>query len=161
MGQAEVTVTIEAPVEKVFDFVDEPSNTPRFMRGISRYDPVGSTRTGLGAVYASIAVIVGREFDVELEVTGWRQNEMLTAASRKGPKTRGTWRFEKIDEGTTEATLLYEYDLPMVFRFVPGVNSIIEGDLRKSLAQLRTLVEAEALKGAPKKPRSGAKRRAK
>ena len=159
MGQAEVTVTIKAPIETVFDFVDEPSNTPRFMRGISRYEPVGARRTGKGAIYASTAVIVGRDFDVELEVTGWKRNEMLRAVSRKGPKTRGTWHFRALDDGSTDATLLYEYDLPIVFRFVPGVNGIIEGDLRKSLAKLRTLVEAEARKGAGPKPRSSPRRR--
>jgi len=146
VNQVEVTVTIKGPVEKVFDFVNEPSNTPRFMRGISRYDPVGRKRTGKGAIYASTAVIAGRDFDVELEVTVWKENEMLVAVSRKGPKTRGTWRFEEFDDGTTDATLLYEYDLPVVFRFVPGVNGIIEGNLQKSLAKLKTMVEAEAKK---------------
>jgi len=160
VGQAEVTVTIKAPVDTVFAFVDEPSNTPRYMRGISRYDPVGPRRTGKGAIYASTAVIVGRDFDVELEVTAWKRNEMLKAVSRKGPRTRGTWHFKAVEDGATDATLLYEYDLPMVFRFVPGVNGMIEGDLRKSLAKLRTLVEAEASKGASARPRGGVKRRA-
>ena len=141
-------MTIKAPAAQVFEFVNEPSNTPRFMRGISRYDPVGSKRTGKGAVYASTAVIAGRDFDVELEVTGWKQDELIVAVSRKGPKTRGTWRFEEFDDGTTDATLLYEYDLPIVFRFVPGVNGIIEGNLEKSLAKLKTMLEAPA-----KKPR--------
>ena len=148
MSQAEVTVSIAAPLERVFEFVNEPSNTPRFMRGISRYDPVGEQRTGKGAVYASTAVIAGRDFNVELEVTGWKQNELLVAVSRKGPKTRGTWSFEEFDDGTTDATLVYEYELPMVFRFVPGVNGMIEGDLRKSLAQLKSMVEAAAKKPA-------------
>ena len=161
MGQAEVTVTIRAPIERVFDFVDEPSNTPRFMRGITRYDPVGPRRNVKGAVYASTAVIVGRAFDVELEVTGWKRHEMLKAVSRRGPKTSGTWRFAKAGDDSTDATLLYEYDLPLVFRFVPGVSAIIEGDLRKSLAKLRTLVEAEARKRPAAKPRSGARTRPK
>ncbi|MFN2464251.1 MAG: SRPBCC family protein [Candidatus Dormibacteria bacterium] len=146
MSQAEVTVTIKAAPSTVFDFVNEPANTPRFMRGIRRYDPVGSKRTGKGAVYASTAVVAGKDFDVELEVTGWKRNELIRAKSRKGPRTQGTWTFEEFDDGTTDATLLYEYDLPMVFRFIPGVNGMIEGDLKKSLARLKTLVESEAKK---------------
>ncbi|GAC1576086.1 MAG: hypothetical protein NVS3B24_05460 [Candidatus Dormibacteria bacterium] len=146
MSTAEVTVTIKAPIRAVFDFVDEPSNTPRFMRGISRYEPLGKKRTGKGAVYGSTAVIAGRDFDVELEVTEWKRDELLVAVSRKGAKTRGAWRFEEFDDGTTDATLTYDYDLPMVFRFVPGVNGMIEGDLKKSLANLKKMVEAETKK---------------
>jgi uncharacterized protein YndB with AHSA1/START domain len=147
-SKASVTVTIKAPVTQVFNFVAEPSNTPRFMRGITRYDPVGKKRTGKGAAYSSTAVIAGRDFDVELEVTAWDDDERIVAVSRKGPKTRGTWTFEEFDDGTTDATLVYEYELPMVFKLVPGVNGMIERDLAKSLEQLRKLIEMEAKKPA-------------
>lgn len=144
MSEAEVTVTIKAPARAVFDFIAEPSNTPRFMNGISRYDPIGAKSKGKGARFASTAVIVGRDFDVELEVTSWKDGEMMVATSRKGPKTRGTWHFEDFEDGTSDATLLYEYELPMVFKFVPGVNGIIRGNLEKSLQKLKRLVEAAA-----------------
>jgi uncharacterized membrane protein len=150
MSEAEVTVTIRAPASAVFDFVAEPSNTPRFMNGISRYDPIGAQRRGKGARFASIAVVAGRDFDVELEVTSWKDGEMMVATSRKGPKTRGSWRFEDFDDGTSDATLLYEYELPMVFKFVPGVNGIIRGNLEKSLQKLKRMVEAQT--GKPSRP---------
>jgi uncharacterized membrane protein len=171
LSDAEVTVTIKAPATAVFDFVAEPSNTPRFMNGITRYDPVGAKRKGKGAVFASTAVVAGKDFDVELEVTAWKDGEMMVATSRKGPKTRGTWHFQEFDDGTTDATLLYEYELPMVFKFVPGVNGIIRGNLEKSLKNLKRLVEAEvkpakkpaakkaAAKKAPSKAASGAKKK--
>jgi len=154
MSDAEVTVTIQAAARTVFDFVAEPSNTPRFMNGITRYDPIGSRRAGKGARFASVAVVAGKPFDVELEVTSWKDGEMMGATSRKGPKTRGTWQFEDYDDGTSDATLLYEYELPMVFKFVPGVNGIIRGNLEKSLRKLKKLVEADA-KGARPAPRKG------
>ncbi|MDQ6748792.1 MAG: SRPBCC family protein [Candidatus Dormibacteraeota bacterium] len=150
MSEAEVTVTIKAPARAVFDFVAEPSNTPRFMNGISRYDPIGAQTRGKGARFASTAVVAGKDFDVELEVTAWKDGEMMVATSRKGPKTRGTWHFEEFDDGTTDATLLYEYALPMVFKFVPGVNGIIRGNLERSLKNLKKMVEE-----ASKKPSKG------
>jgi uncharacterized membrane protein len=144
MSQAEVTVTVKAPAQAVFDFIAEPSNTPRFMNGITRYDPIGTKRRGKGARFDSRAVVAGKIFDVELEVTSWKDGEMMVATSRKGPKTRGSWHFEDFDDGTSDATLLYEYELPMVFKFVPGVNGIIRGNLEKSLQKLKKLVEADA-----------------
>jgi uncharacterized membrane protein len=156
VSKANVTVTIKAPVDSAFDFVAEPSNTPRFMTGITRYEPIGEKRRGKGARFDSRAVVVGKAFDVELEVTGWKDNERMVATSRKGPRTQGTWSFEEFDDGTTDVTLLYEYDLPMVFRFVPGVNGIIEANLEKSLLKLKKLVEAET--GGKKAPRSPARR---
>lgn len=148
MRKANVTVTIKAPVEAAFDFVAEPSNTPRFMSGITKYEPISGKSRGKGARFDSRAVVAGKHFDVELEVTSWRENERMVAISRKGPRTQGTWGFEEFDDGTTDVTLLYEYELPMIFKFVPGVNGIIEGNLEKSLQKLKRLVEAGA-----KKPR--------
>jgi hypothetical protein len=83
---------------------------------------------------------------------------MMVATSRKGPKTRGSWSFEEFDDGTTDATLLYEYELPMVFKFVPGVNGIIRGNLEKSMQKLKRLVEAETRARAPRGAKSGLKK---
>jgi uncharacterized membrane protein len=156
VARATVTVTVRAPVAAAFDFVAEPSNTPRFMTGITRYEPMGGQSRGKGARFDSRAVVVGKAFDVELEVTDWKENEVMVATSRKGPKTQGTWAFEEFDDGTTDVTLLYEYELPMVFRFVPGVNGIIEANLEKSLQKLKKLLEAEGGKKAPARARKAA-----
>jgi uncharacterized membrane protein len=158
MGEAEVTVTIRAPAAQVFEFIADPSNTPRFFSGITRHDPIGVKSRGKGARFASTAVVAGKAFDVELEVTAWKEGQMMVSTSRKGLKTRGSWRFEDCDDGTSDATMLYEYELPMVFKFVPGVNGIIRSNLEKSLQTLKRMVEAEgartrkrATKAAPKK----------
>jgi uncharacterized protein YndB with AHSA1/START domain len=158
VAEATVTVTIKASGQRVFDFVAEPSNTPRFMNGITRYDPIGAKSRGKGARFDSRAVVAGKNFDVELEVTAWKDGEMMVATSRKGPKTRGSWSFEEFDDGTTDATLLYEYELPMVFKFVPGVNGIIRGNLEKSMQKLKRLVEAETRARAPRGAKSGLKK---
>ena len=143
MSKTTVTVTVKAPLEAAFDFVAEPSNTPRFMTGITKYEPIGGKSRGKGARFDSRAVVVGKAFDVELEVTDWKENEVMVATSRKGPKTQGTWAFEEFDDGTTDVTLHYEYELPMVFKFVPGVNGIIHANLEKSLLKLKKLLESE------------------
>jgi uncharacterized membrane protein len=150
MGRATVTVTIEASIEAAFDFVAEPANTPRFMSGITRYEPIGDRSRGKGARFDSRAVVAGKHFDVELEVTEWKDNQRMVATSRKGPRTEGTWSFEEFDDGSTDVTLLYEYELPIIFRFVPGVNGIIEGNLVKSLQKLKKLIEADT-KRAPRR----------
>jgi uncharacterized membrane protein len=146
VGEAEVTVTIKAPAAQVFEFIADPSNTPRFMSGITRYDPIGSKDRGKGARFASTAVVAGKAFEVELEVTAWKDGAMMVATSRKGLKTRGSWRFEDFDDGTSDATMLYEYELPIVFKFVPGVNGIIRTNLEKSLHTLKRMVEADTAK---------------
>lgn len=159
MGEAEVTVTIKAPAARVFEFIADPSNTPRFMNGITRYDPIGGQTRGKGARFASTAVVVGRAFDVELEVTAWKDGEMMVATSRKGLRTRGTWRVVDFDDGTSDATMLYEYELPLVFKFVPGVNGIIHGNLEKSLQKLKRMVEAEAANTRKKATRAAPRKK--
>jgi len=154
VNRAEATITINASAEECFEVVDDHDKTPRFMVGIKRYDPVGAKERGKGAVFLTVADIAGRKVESEVVCTTWVRNRKLVGTSRTGPKTRGSWTFEEFDDGTTDVTLTNEYELPGMFRLIPGVNGIVERAMAQSLRNLKRMVEAEA---SSKKKRRGAK----
>lgn len=156
MGRADVTVTVKASVDQAFAFVADPANTTRFMKGMKTYRPITAKDRGKGARFATVIEIAGKKFESELETTAYVEGERIVGESRSGPKTRGTWIFEEYDDGTTDVTMQWEYELPGVFRFVPGAGGIVEKGMEDSLKKLRTLIEAEASK-ATRKPAAKSK----
>jgi len=151
-----VTVTVKAPAGDCFDFVADPKNTTRFMVGMKSYKPVGRKDRGKGAKFATVVDVAGKTFDSELETVEFVPGERIVGVSRSGPKTRGTWSFEEYDDGTTDVSMRWEYDLPGVFRFVPGAGGFVDRAMAESLKRLKKLIEAESGKarktGARKKP---------
>lgn len=146
MNRAEATITINASAEECFEYVDDHDKTPKFMVGVKRYDPIGKKERGKGAVFLTVADIAGRKIESEVVCTAWVRNKKLVGTSRTGPKTRGSWSFEEFDDGTTDVTLTNEYDLPGIFRLIPGVGGIVERAMQQSLRNLKRQVEAEARK---------------
>ena len=151
MRDVELTVTVEAGSAACFAFIADHTNTPRFMRGIKRYEPIGSKSQGKGARFVTVAQVAGRNIESELEITGWSDGKQMVASSVKGPKTRGSWTFAARDDSSTDITLKYEYEVPGILRLIPSkvVEATIEGELKKSLGQLKKLIEAEGRRPSP------------
>jgi uncharacterized membrane protein len=141
-------VTIQATPSRCFDYVAEPGNIPRFMAGIKRNEPLSEQTTGRGARFHSVAVVAGREIEAELEMTTWQAPRKMVVTSVEGPSTRGTWTFADTEDGATEVHLKYEYELPMMFRVLPGgvVRGTIEKGLEQSLEKLKQQVEGSITK---------------
>ena len=149
MSRAEVMVSVKATAAECFEFVDDHRNTPRFMVGIRSYDPLTKKARGKGARFLSVTVLAGKTIESEVECTTWVRHRKIVGTARSGPKIRGSWTFEEYDDGTTDVTLLNEYELPTVLRFIPGVGGVVERGMDQSLKKLKRLVEAETRKKKP------------
>ena len=146
MQQIEVSVTVRATPAECFAVVADPANVPRYMSGVKTYEPLTADSRRKGARFHSVAVIAGKSFEVEMEITSWKEGERIVATAVKGPKTQGSWTIEEYDDGTCDVLLLHEYELPGVFRLLPSgpINASIKRELEKSLERLRKLIEASA-----------------
>ncbi|HEV3231443.1 MAG TPA: SRPBCC family protein [Candidatus Dormibacteraeota bacterium] len=144
MRSIEVTVTIAAGARTCFDFLADPANVTRYMSGITSYEPAGVRTEGRGARFRSVAEIAGRRFPAVLEITEWVDGERIVATAVEGVRTQGSWTLEEFDDGTTDVTLLHEYELPGAFRLLPSgpVNAGIRRELERSLDRLKKLIEA-------------------
>jgi uncharacterized membrane protein len=155
LNRAEAVVTIKADAATCFDFVTDPANVPGFMAAITRYEPQGAQTTGKGARFDSVADIAGRKFETVLVITDWKDCERMAVTSSGGLKLKASWLFEEFDDGTTDVTLVNEYEPPGVFRLMGGmVRGTVENATAQSLERLKRQVEATVKKAAPRK-RSG------
>jgi uncharacterized membrane protein len=142
LNRAEATITIKADCGRCFEYVTDPVNVPRFMAAITRYEPQTEKQRGKGARFDSVAEIAGRRFETVLVISDWKEGERMAVASNGSLKLQSSWIFEQFDDGTTDVTLVNEYEPPGIFKLMGGlVRSAVEKGTEQSLDDLKRQVE--------------------
>ena len=141
------TIRIDAPPERVFDFVDEWRNATRYLRRLVRWEPIDPERASeVGAIYR-VGIQAGpTRLDGKIEVTDYARPERIHIRSVDGPGVTGGWTFDGDEDGTV-VVLDATYDLPGGFagRLVGSfISRHGQRDLDLSLAELKRLVESAA-----------------
>lgn len=138
------SIVIDAPVERVYNFMDDPCNLPLFWPSMIEAHP-----TSLGANG-------GKNFDWEYKMVGLRvhgasevteriPNKRMVTASRKGIESTFTWDYTA-EGDKTHLDLHVEYNIP-----IPLLGQLAEAVIRKSneheadvmLANMKALLEGK------------------
>jgi uncharacterized membrane protein len=152
MGHITISEDIAAPVDAVFDYVDEHSNTTRYMKDLTKWKPVGPNSHGKGAKFAVAMKAGPMTLSSVVDITTWTENAAIGWTSVEGFKQKGKWTFAPRGDGTT-ATFDMEYELPggIAGRMVSRVaEPIVRGNIEQSVRNLRSQVEKSARKPASK-----------
>lgn len=148
MGHITISETISVPVEAVFGYVDDYRNTTKYMKGLSKWAPVGSTVHGKGAQF-EVAMKAGpMTLSSVVDITTWTENRTIAWKSTDGFKQTGKWSFKSKGTGA-EATFDMEYELPggiagrMVSR---AAEPMVRSNLEQSVRALKQHLEKSAKK---------------
>ncbi|MBV8431776.1 MAG: SRPBCC family protein [Solirubrobacterales bacterium] len=144
------SVRIEAPIDQVWEFVSEPERVLSFMSGVTRWEVEGDQRTGLGARYRILFRIGAAEIGGLIEIVEWDRPGELAWTSVLGIDQRGRWRLRELPGGRTQAELRMAYGVagsgPWGWLAERVAAPSVARHLRRSLAQLRRMVEHEQLR---------------
>ena len=110
MAKVERSITINAPIEKVFSYISNPSNEPEWQAGAIEIREV--TGQGVRQRYAWTYKIMGIPFKGDSEVTEYIPNE------RYGHKSTGgivsTWAYNfKTEGGGTRLDFVIDFTIPV------------------------------------------------
>ncbi len=94
MAEIHKSVTIEAPVEKAFEIVDDPENFPRYVPNVSQVVDVHRSDRRLGDSFRVIYKVLGLTFDEKFTVTDYQRLNRITATFEGGMKGTFAWSFE-------------------------------------------------------------------
>src|SRR6266849_2333680 len=93
MAEIHKSATVDAPIEKVFDFVDDPANFPRYVPNVERVADVIRTEKRLGDSFRVIYKVLGVTFDEKFKVTAHQRPNRLNSSFEGGMKGTFTWSF--------------------------------------------------------------------
>ena len=118
MAKTEQSITINAPVEKVFSYICDPMNQLEWLPSITDVrDIVGE---GVGQKSGWTYKMMGVSFKGENEVVESVANQRIVIKSTGGIQSTWNWAF-KSENGKTVVNLSVEYNIP-----VPVLGKVAE-----------------------------------
>ena len=133
MAKIVKTITIDAPTEKVFSYVEEPANVPEYWPSVTEVKDVESLPGG-GFKYRWVYKMAGVRFEGGTETTEFVVNERTVSENSGGVSGTVTWTYQS-EAGQTHVTFEAEYIV-----HVPLLRKLAESFLVKLNTQ-----EAEAI----------------
>ena len=143
MAKVEKTITINAPVEKVFDYIDQPTNLPEIWPSLMEIKDVQTLPNG-GHTDRWVYKMAGMRFEGTTEGIEHVTNQRIVSKTKGGVKSTQTWVFQP-EAGGTKVTFEVEYNIP-----IPVLGKLAEAIVVKMneregdsiLANLKTRMEA-------------------
>ena len=141
MAKVERSITIKAPVEKVFSYISNPKNELEFVPSITDIRDVKGQ--GVGMRYGWTYKMMGISFKGESEVIEYTPNERYVHRSSGGIVSTWTYSF-KAEGGGTRLDLEVEYTIPVPVLGKIGERLVLRGSQREAdyaMANLKDILE--------------------
>ena len=110
MSEIRKTATFDAPVEKVFELIENPDNIPKYIPNVERVADVKRTDGRIGDTFRVIYKVLGISFDEKFTVTGYEPKRKLVSKFDGGMKGTFSWTFEP-QGAQTECSMDIEYQV--------------------------------------------------
>jgi uncharacterized membrane protein len=143
MAKMQKTVSIQAPLQKVFDYSADPNNLPKFWHSISNIHDVQDAGNG-GKNFAWSYKMAGINVEGASRTTEFIPNQRIVTQSTKGIESHFVWTYQPENSGT-KVTVEVEYVVP-----IPVLGKLAEAiivkqneqDAEDLLKNLKTQMEA-------------------
>ena len=111
MAVIEKRTVINAPVETVFNYVDEPMNIPEVSPGVDRVEVERMTDERVGDSFRLIYSAMGIDFPVTLVTTAHERSRTLASRMEGAMSGEFRWDFREIEPGRTDVGVHIEYEV--------------------------------------------------
>lgn len=101
-----------APRKVVFDYVNDYTTVPKWMFGVTKFEPVTDITSGVGATFDATMKIGPKSLSTTLRTTEWIENELVVLESVAGLSVSTRWAFSDDDADVTAAQVEFNYSLP-------------------------------------------------
>ena len=111
MARVEKEITVNAPLERVFSYVNEPGNLPEFWPSLIEINNVQPLPNG-GYSALWVYKMAGMRFEGTGKYVDIVPNQYIVVETRGGIASTITWTF-RARENMTRVTLTIEYKVPV------------------------------------------------
>jgi len=142
MIEIHVKQDIDVPTEKVFSFIADFENNPRWQKGMQSAVFTSEGELRVGSTYDQVAHFLGREIRTSFEVIEFEPGRSVAIESRSGPfPIRVRRAVEPLTSGT-RVTADVSGDPTGFFRLAkPLMQAMVRRSVVKDYEQLRALLE--------------------
>jgi uncharacterized membrane protein len=141
------SIVVGVPQQAVWDYVADLDHYMDFLSGITRWDPDGEQRSGLGARRRMLIKVGSAEVGGLIEMVEWDEPNDLAWSSVTGVDQRGRLRLRKAGASGTLVEFRYAYGVAgggLSGWIAEHVSArTLTSHLRTSLQQLKRIVERE------------------
>ena len=143
MATVNKSITINAPIEKVFKYIVEPSNLPEIWPSMIEAKDIQPLPNG-GNKFRWVYKMAGIRFEGNSEITEFVPNQRTVSVTKGGIESEIIWEFQP-EVGSTDVTFKGEYTVPIPLigklaeAFIVKLN---ENEAETILANLKARMEA-------------------
>lgn len=102
----------EAPVNVLFDYVDDYRNTTKWLFGLSRFEPSTDVIQGLGSEFDGTFAVKPIKLHSSVRIVEWEKDKVIALQSYKGFKISSTWHFSATGPTSSKVVVDFTYELP-------------------------------------------------
>jgi len=106
------TITINAPVEKVFGYMTDPTNLPEIWPSMVEVKDAKLLPEHIGSSFGWVYKMAGMRFEGSSEVTEHVTSQRQVTKSTKGIQSMFVWTYQP-EGGGTKLTVDLEYTIPI------------------------------------------------
>jgi len=146
MARADISTTINRPIDEVFAEVINVENYPKWSSAAHEVKKTSEGPIGKGTTWRGYGKFLGKRIEIAMEVTEFEPNRKYGWESKSGPfPVRGVTTFQDIDGGTRVDTTV-EAEIGGFFNLAePLVVGMGKRQYQGDLQTLKDLMEAKAL----------------
>lgn len=140
----QTSITVNRPVDEVFQFVADPQNYPRWMSGLTKSEPLSPNPIRVGSQVRLVGKMGMWKFDGPMEITEYEPDRTFGIASTIAGAMhfQATWRFEPTGPTTTRIAESGQARLLGMWRLLEALfaGEVKQGEANE-LSKIKTLLE--------------------
>ena len=143
MAEIKRSISINAPVEKVFAFIEDPVNFPEVWPSMVEVKDVEELPTG-GRKYNWVYKMLGVRLEGTTETTEYVANQRIVSKSAGGIETTFVWELLPEGEGTKlNVSMEYIVPVPVLGKLAEGlIVKLNEREADTLVANMKDMLEA-------------------
>jgi uncharacterized protein YndB with AHSA1/START domain len=101
MIRAALSAVIDRPIQDVFAYVGDQTNTPRWQAGLVEVRRTSLGPIGVGTTHTLVRSFMGRRMEADNEYVAYEPNKRIAFRTTSGPvRLEASYLFEQTPEGT-------------------------------------------------------------
>jgi uncharacterized protein YndB with AHSA1/START domain len=151
MIRAEWNAIIDRPIEEVFAYVGDQTNTPAWQAGLVEVRRTTDGPIGVGTRHTFVRTFMRRRMEADNEYVAFEPNERIAFKTTSGPvRLEASYVFEPVGEGT-RVTSRVEMDASGFMSLAePLIAAGLRREMKAASRALKDLLESRKVSIAPR-----------